>query len=62
MMLNCVEIQLLHHMDNEDRKALSLWMREYWPIIIKDLEKILGNKFLICETLLRIIDNISLLE
>ena len=57
-----MEIQLVNHMNNEERKALNLWMREYWPIIMKDLAKIMENKFLICETLLRVIDHISLLE
>ena len=61
-MTSCMEIQIFLNTEREEQKLLELWMRDYWPIVIKDLTKICGNKFLILETLLRIIDYLSLFK
>lgn len=42
--------------NNKNENILSLWMNEYYEMVLQDLGKIFSNHNLMIETLFRIID------
>ena len=61
MLMKVIKTELLKNKYNEKQETLQSWIGEYEPIVIQDLGAICSNRYLLLETLLRIIDNISLL-
>ena len=46
----------------EGKEAIKDWIDQNWSIIVQDMEKIFKNRNLVIESILRIIDNTSILN
>jgi hypothetical protein len=55
-----MDIQLINTDATIHNESIAkIWIQNNWEIVLTDLQKIMGNKYLVLETLLRIIDNIN---
>lgn len=56
-----INIGLLNNA-GEGKEAIKGWIDQNWSIIVQDMEKIFKNRNLVIESILRIIDNTSILN